>query len=178
MRCILTVALLIVSFAGSLVAQTVSPIPEKRLVYSKDIDFYGADLTNLFDTTQAACERACLSNAQCSAFTFNQKSNACFPKSGVSEKQIYEGALSAEVYRVGDQALNTGATRVADLSFLSQQDRDAALVQAEKLGALHPGGQWTVQVLLDAVRDRRAEKNNKKEFIDFLSKNKKYLNDL
>ena len=42
MRCILTVALLIVSFAGSLVAQTVSPIPEKRLVYSKDIDFYGA----------------------------------------------------------------------------------------------------------------------------------------
>ena len=161
MRCILTVALLIVSFAGSLVAQTVSPIPEKRLVYSKDIDFYGADLTNLFDTTQAACERACLSNAQCSAFTFNQKSNACFPKSGVSEKQIYEGALSAEVYRVGDQALNTGATRVADLSFLSQQDRDAALVQAEKLGALHPGGQWTVQVLLDAVRDRRVEKNLK-----------------
>lgn len=159
MRRIISAALLILSFTSPVFAQEAGPIPEKRLIYSKDIDFFGADLTNLFDTTQQACERACLSNAQCTAFTFNQRSNACFPKSGVSEKQTYEGALSAEVYRASASAQNTGANRVADLGFLGQNDRTAARVQAEGLGALHPGGRWTVQVLLDAVRDRRAEGN-------------------
>ena len=159
MRRVLSVALFALSLASFANAQNKNPIPEQRLVYSKGIDFFGADLTNLFDTTLEACERACLSDRQCTAFTFNQKSNACFPKSGVSEKQTYEGALSAEVYRANNNILSTAETRVNDLAFLRQSDRDAARAQADKLGRLHPGGQWTVQVLLDAVRDRRADKN-------------------
>ncbi|WP_439143730.1 alpha-2-macroglobulin family protein [Planktotalea sp.] len=143
---------------GTAVAQS-GPIPEQRLVYSKDVDFFGADLTNLFDTTLDACERACLNNSQCSAFTFNQKSNACFPKSGVSEKQTYEGAMSAEVYRTNANLLNAAEQRTREIAFLTQRDRDAAFAQAQKLGALHPGGQWSVEVLLDAVRDRRTENN-------------------
>lgn len=134
-------------------------IPEQRLIYSKDVDFFGSDLTNLFNTTLEACETACLSNAQCTAFTFNQRSNACFPKSGVSEKQTYEGALSAEVYRAAAAVLQTAESRVKDLGFLGDRDRAAILSQAKGLGSLHRGGQWSVQVLLDAVRDRRAEKN-------------------
>ena len=51
MRRIISVALLAISFVTPAFAQVATPIPEQRLVYSKDIDFYGADLTNLFDTT-------------------------------------------------------------------------------------------------------------------------------
>jgi hypothetical protein len=158
MRRVISAAFFALSLIGTAQAQS-SAIPEQRLVYSKDVDFFGADLTNLFDTTLDACERACLSNSQCSAFTFNQKSNACFPKSGVSDKQTYEGAMSAEVYRADTNTLNGALTRASDLAFLTQRDRDAAFEQAQKLGSLHPGGQWSVQVLLDAVRDRRIEKN-------------------
>ncbi|MGH1576179.1 alpha-2-macroglobulin family protein [Planktotalea sp.] len=159
MRRIISAAFLAISFAAPVVGQTSDVIPDKRLVYSKDIDFFGADLTNLFDTTLEACERACLSNAQCTAFTFNQRSSSCFPKSGVSEKQTYEGALSAEVYRTSMRALTSGIVLGANLTFLREGDRVAMRAQADGLGKLHPGGQWTVQVLLDAVRDRRADKN-------------------
>ncbi|MEP5153425.1 MG2 domain-containing protein, partial [Planktotalea sp.] len=158
MRRIFAAVILGLSMATPMLAQT-SLVPEQRLVYSKDVDFFGSDLTNLFDTTQDACETACLSNSQCTAFTFNQRSNSCFPKSGVSEKQTYEGALSAEVYRANANTLQTATARANDLGFLSDRDRSAIRAQAEGLGALHPGGKWSVQVLLDAVRDRRAEKN-------------------
>ena len=70
-------------------------VPEHRYLFSRDVDFYGADLTNLFDTTLDACQRACSAQAACVAFTFNARSNACFPKSGVSDRQPYEGAMSA-----------------------------------------------------------------------------------
>lgn len=159
MRRVFSATLFALSLAAPLLGQSAASIPEQRLVYSKDIDFFGADLTNLFDTTLDACERACLSNAQCTAFTFNERSNACFPKSGVSEKQPYEGALSAEVYRASAGVLSTAPARLRELGFLSESDHSAVLAQAEGLGKLHPGGQWSVQVLLDAVRDRRNENN-------------------
>ena len=56
-------------------------VPEHRYLLSRNVDFYGADLTNLFDTTQAACARACSAQDACVAYTFNTRNNACFPKS-------------------------------------------------------------------------------------------------
>ena len=38
-------------------------VPDHRYLYSRDVDFYGADLTNLFDTSQEACARACSAQA-------------------------------------------------------------------------------------------------------------------
>jgi hypothetical protein len=62
MRRVISAAFFALSLIGTAQAQS-SAIPEQRLVYSKDVDFFGADLTNLFDTTLDACERACLSNS-------------------------------------------------------------------------------------------------------------------
>ena len=70
-------------------------VPDHRYVYSQDVDFYGADLTNLFDTTQDACERACTAQSDCVAFTYNTRSNACFPKSAITDRKPYQGARSA-----------------------------------------------------------------------------------
>src|SRR6056297_2296718 len=89
-------------------ASAQTAIPEKRQVVTRDVDFFGADLDPLFDTTLEACRTACFANAACGAYTFNSRSNACFPKRGVSETKPYEGAISAELLptdpRVRDQA--------------------------------------------------------------------------
>ena len=53
-----------------------SAIPERRLVITRDVDYYGADLQAVFDTTIDACQKICLDNAECQAFTFNARSNA------------------------------------------------------------------------------------------------------
>ena len=54
-------------------------VPEKRVLISRDVDFVGEDLTAIFDTSFAACQNACLADDNCQAFTFNSRSNACFP---------------------------------------------------------------------------------------------------
>ncbi|MDG1354274.1 MAG: PAN/Apple domain-containing protein [Sulfitobacter sp.] len=91
---ILTGALIVLGLGASAVtAQTA--IPEYRYVYTPDTDFYGADLGQLFDTTQAACARACDAQSSCIGFTYNTRSNACFPKSAVTRSEYFEGAQSA-----------------------------------------------------------------------------------
>ncbi len=103
-----------------------SGVPEHRYLFSRDVDFYGADLTNLFDTTQSACERACSAQDACVAFTFNTRNNACFPKSGLTDRQPYEGALSARKVATNARVLNSAAARLAELGFLSAQDKQNA----------------------------------------------------
>jgi len=48
-------------------AQTL--IPERQMTFNRDVDFYGADLTNIFGTTLDACIRACTIDTDCKADT-------------------------------------------------------------------------------------------------------------
>jgi len=66
-----------------------SPVPERRQSVTMNTDFYGADLQPIFDTTLNACRKACFGDPQCRAYTFNTRSNACFPKSTVNESRPY-----------------------------------------------------------------------------------------
>lgn len=138
-----------------------SYIPDRRIVVSRDLDFYGSDLQNIFDTTYDACINACLANPDCSAFTFNTRSNACFPKSEISEKQPYEGALSAEVFEAQDRLLTLGKTRAAEIEFLGASDLHNARDLALNIGRIHAGGPWSVAEMLSAASDRR----NKNELL-------------
>lgn len=74
-----------------------SPVPERRVTVSRDTDFYGADISSIFDTTFAACRNACVADATCRAFTFNSRNASCFTKSTIRDRQPYEGAFSGEV---------------------------------------------------------------------------------
>ncbi|MEM7520219.1 MAG: PAN/Apple domain-containing protein, partial [Pseudomonadota bacterium] len=67
--------------------QAQEAVPDHRYLQYRDVDFFGADLTNLFDTTQEACARACSAQESCVAFTFNQRNNSCFPKSDITDRQ-------------------------------------------------------------------------------------------
>ncbi|WP_370229782.1 alpha-2-macroglobulin family protein [Salipiger bermudensis] len=157
---------LMLAFVAAACAATSSPaqeagtmMPERRLIVSRDMDFFGGDLQALFDTSLEACQRLCLGDPACVAFTFNTRSNACFPKTGVSERKPYDGAVSAEVIAAGAEALARAQARGRDLGFLEGGDLAAAREEAEAIGARHSGGQWSVEALGDAARSAEAQGN-------------------
>ncbi|WP_457647190.1 alpha-2-macroglobulin family protein [Profundibacter sp.] len=132
MRLVVKAVAIFILFTTSLWANDL--IPDRRLAITRDVDFYGSDLQSLFDTTLPACERACLADDRCQAFTFNARSNSCFPKSDVSEIQPYEGAISARVLLTDSKVLAAASERAAELNFLRpedfQQARDFAIEMA------------------------------------------------
>ena len=142
--------LVILMAAGQALAQ--GAVPEHRYLFTRDVDFYGADLTNLFDTTQEACARACSAQDACVAFTFNQRSNACFPKSGITDRQPYAGALSARKVVTDPAVLAATSARVGALSFLPAPDLEAArdLVASNTVRYSFDGE--TLESLTDAMR--------------------------
>lgn len=131
-------------------------VPDHRYLFVRDVDFFGADLTNLFDTSQAACERACSAQSACTAFTFNTRSNACFPKAGVADQQSYQGAMSARKVATDPDVLAVVASRRAALGYLSAADiqRAADLVRSNSRLYSFQGEQLTdlVAALQGAVQ--------------------------
>lgn len=124
MRLIIHVTALFLMFTTSLWANDL--IPDRRLTITRDQDFYGSDLQSLFDTTLEVCQKACLTDARCTAFTFNTRSNSCFPKSSVTETQPYIGAISAQVLEVNPKILAAASTRAAELGFIQESEFRAA----------------------------------------------------
>ncbi|MGD9862101.1 MAG: PAN domain-containing protein, partial [Pseudodonghicola sp.] len=131
-------------------------VPEFRYVVTSDMDFYGSDLDALFDTDLPSCLNACSANGRCTAFTYNTRSRACFPKSGVSERKAYQGALSAEKLATPAQAIRRGAARQADLGFLRAGDLERARDQGRELGLIHRAGGLDLQAVMEAARERTA----------------------
>jgi uncharacterized protein YfaS (alpha-2-macroglobulin family) len=151
-----TVAAALFGMASSLIAQD---IPEKRLIVSRDMDFYGADVASLFDTTYQACVSLCLEDENCNAFTFNSKSNACFAKSEISERQRFEGAWSAQLIPVDPRVQALAAERAQNLGFVGASDLAKATQQAQDIGGLHPAGGFDPEALLKAAKERRSQKD-------------------
>ena len=143
------------SFVGLSAIHAEEVLPEKRFVVTRDIDYVGTDLQSLFDTSLDACQRACLDAPDCIAFTFNARSNACFPKSDVTDRAAYEGATSARVVVTPPPTLALAAVRRVDLQFLRDTDITRAHDEAMALAVRHGGGQWTVEALLDAATEAR-----------------------
>ena len=152
-----------IAFSISFAAQTLgeaaaqSALPDRRAVLTNNIDYYGADLTPLFDTSFDACRTACLANPDCNAFTFNSRSNACFPKSSVSEEVPYDGAQSARILPTDAGVLAQADARETDLSFLGETTLSSAHDLALRIGGLHNAGTWTTEQMVSASRDRMGE---------------------
>ncbi len=131
-------------------AQTL--VPDQRYIVTLDTDFYGSDRTSLFDTTQETCARACSADTSCVAYTFNARSNACFPKSDISDRQPYAGAISAEKRVTSDRTITDATSRAAELSFVKPQDFQAALAQAQDMGTRFPTSGQSTEVLIASAR--------------------------
>ncbi|SFD65661.1 alpha-2-macroglobulin family protein [Roseivivax sediminis] len=154
MRRILSFVLCLIAATPAL-AQTQEPVPERRSVITRDVDFFGGDLQPLFDTTLEACERVCLNDTSCAAFTFNSRAGSCFPKTGISARQPYDGALSGLVLPAEPGVPERAAARADDLDMLRAEDLSQARAEAAALGRRHPGGDWAPQELLRAAAEAR-----------------------
>jgi uncharacterized protein YfaS (alpha-2-macroglobulin family) len=141
--------------AGGAVAQE-SYVPERRVAITENVDFYGGDLKAIFDTTFAACRAACLAEPACRAFTFNGRAGSCFPKTDVSERQPYDGAMSAQVFDTAPRVLAAAAERQRELAFLRPADLAAARAAAEDLANRHYVGDFTARDYAGAAARARA----------------------
>jgi alpha-2-macroglobulin len=161
LRASLINALVIIGLTGlgtAAVAQE-NIVPERRLAITQNMDFFGADLQPIFETTFETCQKICLADRQCQAFTFNFKSNACFPKTEVSEKTPFEGASSAQVYATDPAVLRQQSQRIQDLAFLPSWYLENARQQAVNLARNYITNQWTAEQLIEASRNARASGN-------------------
>ena len=132
------------------------PLPERQIINTRDVDFYGSDLQAIFDTTLESCQRACLNDTQCRAFTFNARSNSCFPKSEIKDRTVYEGAISGEIITVPAARRDLARTRAAELDILTERDLTAARTQTQTLGAVTFAGTWDLDTALSAFYDRQS----------------------
>ncbi|TMV06890.1 alpha-2-macroglobulin family protein [Ruegeria sediminis] len=152
-RIVFLTASVICSFLVAAVGlQAQAGTSEFRYVVTRDADFYGSDLDALFDTDLPSCVRACSANGNCAAFTYNTRSRACFPKSGVNRQEPYVGAISARKVMTDPQVLSLTEARAVELAFLGQPDLDRARLQARDLGLRHSGGGQELDAVLGAAR--------------------------
>ena len=112
-------------------------VPPKRTVLMQDTDLPGGDIAQLFDTTLEACEKACVTNARCTAYTFNTRNGSCFPKAGPGDASPYLGAISAQILFANPALADRARKLRADLGFAADYEFDQAREQAEQLGRTH-----------------------------------------
>ena len=135
-----------------LTAAAQNAVPDFRYIVTRNMDFFGSDLDALFDTDINACVRACTANPRCTAFTFNSRSSACFPKGGVSDRTPYDGAISAEKV-LNDANIQTQAQpRAQALGFLGETNLTGAERQGRHLGLRHNAGTYDLETLLNSAR--------------------------
>ncbi|MEM9869828.1 MAG: alpha-2-macroglobulin family protein [Pseudomonadota bacterium] len=130
-------AIIAIAFTIATTAAAQDVVPSHRYIYTRDVDFFGADRSNLFDTTQEACARACSADDLCVAFTFNTRSNACFPKSAINAREAYVGAVSALRVETSALVVQSASDRVAALS-PRMADITAATELALAVGPRYP----------------------------------------
>jgi len=147
--------------APTLAAQAQDALPGFRYVTTRDMDFYGADLDALFDTDLQSCIRACSANPQCAAFTFNTRSNSCFPKRGVTERKPYTGAFSSEKLATDPALIQPANTAAGAIAFLGEGDLAAARTQARDIGISYAADGQSLETLLDTARARTAAGNTR-----------------
>lgn len=148
---------LVIWLCATTAAVAQQPEPDFRFVATQNMDFYGADLEALFDTDLNSCVKACAARTDCAAFTFNTRSNACFPKREVREKSGFQGAISAIKVATDPDSAAQAAIRRSALAFLDSEILDRAHAQRRDLGVRHPAGDQDAQALIDTARARAAE---------------------
>jgi len=131
---ILSVAVL----AGAGWAQTL--LPDRRAVLVEGFDLPGGDLRTVLDTTLDSCERACLADRRCTAFTYNARNGACFPKSEPGAAVPYARAISGTLALTDAVAEATARERAGDLAFLPRWMVAQATSQARDMGREHVAG--------------------------------------
>ncbi|MFV0491240.1 MAG: alpha-2-macroglobulin family protein [Pseudorhodobacter sp.] len=148
------IAIVSLFFPQIAAAQQSPLIPERRMIITENADLPGNDIAQIFDVTVDACIEACLKNDACAAFTFNARSNACFPKSISGAPVAYQGAYSGLVLPApagAEERARAWVDQAGDL--LRPADLSSAHDMARDLAKKHLVGNF---VTADLVRMARA----------------------
>lgn len=137
-------------------AQQDSALPPRFATMFDNTDLPGGDLTPIFNTNLAQCHSACLRDTDCTAFTFNQRAGACFPKSQPGAAVPFEGALSGRIAERPASAAARARDMRARLGFLSARDFDLARGQAETMAERYYANGMTEAALLEGATGGRA----------------------
>ncbi len=148
----LACALLALAFAPLLATAQEAPIPERYATTFSDTDYFGGDLTPLFNVTLEQCLSTCLRQEACAGFTFDQRNGACFPKSSLGAPIAFEGALSGVVSRQSGAALDRARAAATALGFLDRHDFAAAYEQASSMAKRYQADGRSAAQLLAAAR--------------------------
>ncbi len=157
MRNILIFATIFAHFATMALAG--DPLEPRRTIFHRDTDFPGHDIQSVFDTTLEACESACLSRADCGAFTFNSRKSSCFLKSTMGEPAVYDGAFSAQVLDRSPALIAAARARMQALDFLTEADIASASARAADMPHDFRVGGWQADDLARWGREAEAEAN-------------------
>ena len=133
-----------------------SDAPIRRAVVVENMDFYGGDLESRFDVSFEACERICLDDTACTAFTYNIGASACFPKAGFEEMRAFDGAVSARIVEMPATLSERIKVRAADLTFLPAGYLNEAHVLARQVGIEFPPANRSFDALVSAARKQGA----------------------
>ncbi len=138
------------------ITQAQQLLPQTRFVISENTDLPGGDIASIFDTTREACQRACDANANCTAFTYNQRNGSCFPKVNAGPAASFDNALSGTKVVTDAGVLAESPARRAELGFLLDYEFSNFLAQANDLGAARPVNGFSGEDLI-AMTERAAE---------------------
>jgi hypothetical protein len=142
-------------------AQADSVIPPQRYQGFMDTDYYGSDLQALFDTDLASCQAACSAQDSCAGFSYNTRSNACFPKQDMQTASQFVGAISALKQVQPAAVLAQGEARAKRLSALRTADWTLAYQAAEEIGRHFPSEGAALEDMVAAAQIQARGGNTK-----------------
>jgi uncharacterized protein YfaS (alpha-2-macroglobulin family) len=137
-------------FAPALQAD--SFIPPQRYQAVMDTDYYGSDLQALFDTDLASCQAACSAQDNCAGYSFNTRSNACFPKQQMQVASEFIGAISALKLTQPAALLVQAEARAQRLNGLRSSDFALAYQVAEGMARRFPAQGATLEEMVEAAQ--------------------------
>lgn len=149
-RIISVVSALFFTFGNPALAQEL--IPQKHLALSENTDLAGGDIASIFDTTLESCERACLANSACLAFTFNSNNGSCFAKTEDFTLGEFAGAYSGFVMTAEKGAEDRAQARLSEIKFVQDWEVSSIVDQARMLVNQHMTNGYAAQDLLNSAK--------------------------
>ncbi len=145
----------------AVVAQAGPYIPPLRYQAHMDTDYYGSDLQALFDTDLASCQAACSAQQACAGFSYNTRSNACFPKQQMQTSSPFVGAISALKQTQPTALLAQAETRAQRLGALREADFKLAYKAAEEMARRFPNQGAALEDMVEAAQIQARGGNTK-----------------
>ena len=134
-------------------------VVKRRVIQSRNTDLPGGDIASILDTTLGVCRSACVNEAQCTHFTFNERAHSCFLKAEPGAPADFTGATSGRIAKPAYGAQERALERRGELKFISDPQLSAARYLTEQLGFETDNGGMTAEELTAMIAQAESKNN-------------------